>query len=85
METLKKIGVMFALCITLVGTVWAYVSVIKAMDSIIPLLGLIILTGCAIPTIVKLAKYLCNVRYSECLCLEIGDEFTTDKGDDIVK
>ena len=58
MEYLKKLGVFFALCITLVGTVWAYVSVIKAMDSVLPLLGLIVLTGCAIPTIVKLAKYL---------------------------
>lgn len=58
METFKKIGVLFALVIALVGTVWAYVSVIKEMDSAVPLVGLIILTICALPTFVRLFKYL---------------------------
>lgn len=79
METLKKFGALLALLVALIGTVWAYVCVIKAEDTIVPLVGLVVLTAFAIPAVVHLFNFLCD--RVERIPLEIGDEFTTDKGE----
>ena len=79
MDTLKKIGALLAVFVALIGTVWAYVCVIKAMDSIIPLLGLILLTVFAIPSAVWLVRSAIG-SYGD-FKLEYGDEFCTDKGE----
>lgn len=81
METLKKLGALLALFVALVGTVWAFVCVIKAEDTIVPLIGLIILVCFAIPTAIALFNYLRGVKYVDGFPLEVGDEFETDRGE----
>lgn len=81
METLKKLGALLALFVALIGTVWTFVCVIKAEDTFVPLIGLIILVCFAIPTAISLFNYLRGVKYVDGFPLEVGDEFETDRGE----
>ena len=80
METLKKFGALLALFVVLIGTVWAFVCVVNAEDTIVPLIGLIILTLFAIPTIVRVFRFLIGVEYDD-HPFKLGDEFETDRGE----
>lgn len=53
-----KLLAFFALVLIVMGTVWAFVCVIKAEDSAFPAIGLGLLTVSAVPTIIWLAKQL---------------------------
>ena len=57
-ESFLKILIALGLFVTLIGLVWAFVSVIKAADSALPVIGLGLVTASAVPTWVKLVKYL---------------------------
>ena len=77
MDAIKKIGAI-ALLLILVGSAFVSVFAVAKTGITIAIIGNIILLAFATPSIVRLFNY---IRDKQDFPLEVGDEFTTDKGE----